>query len=196
MMRTVSVFCVFISVLFALPSRATLVRWSGNGHCYEARLRPAGIKWASAQTECVTDGGYLATITSQAENDFVFALISGNPSFWFIDSSGNGEGPWLGGFQPGGSPEPGGNWQWDRTGEPFSFANWAVFQPDNAGGAEDRINFWAAGTLIGPQWNDLAEVVEVQSYILEMNTCTVPVDETSWGRIKALYQQSSQESAP
>ena len=73
-----------------------------NGHYYE--FVPDIVNWheAKAAAELMTflgAQGHLATVTSQSEHDF---LLSTFPS-----ASANA-GPWLGGFQPAGSPEPAG----------------------------------------------------------------------------------------
>src|SRR4030042_2151515 len=102
------------------PSGA--VKWD-NGHCYEAVLAP-GVSWDQAQAQCVARGGHLVTITSAEENAFVFSLVSGNASFWFLDAFGNGLGPWLGGYQISGSVGPAGGWG-GVTGEAFyASTNW------------------------------------------------------------------------
>ncbi len=110
----VSVFVLLLCLMNV--SSSALVEWplneGGNGHYYEVILVPEGIDWQAAYNAANAAGGYLATITSQAENDFVYSLASINTAFW---TPGRGEtsiGPWLGGFQPDGSPEPDGNWQW------------------------------------------------------------------------------------
>ena len=129
------------------------VKWS-NGHCYEAVLA-AGLSWEDAQSACEARGGHLATIGSAGENAFVFSLVSGNNAFWYLDTFGNGLGPWLGGYQSAGSQEPDGGWQW-VTDEPFNYANWELDQPDNGGGSIDqnRLRFFKRGGLIGSHWDD------------------------------------------
>lgn len=144
-----------------------------TGHYYDVIESATGFSWfdAKSEAEALTffgAPGHLTTITSQAENDFIFnslPLISG-------------ENYWIGGFQPEGSPEPQGNWQW-TTGEPFSFANWVTGEPNNfpsfAGPNEDGIH------LIGVngQWNDLNRnrgVMPDGSYgfIVEFEVSSVP----------------------
>ena len=64
--------------------------------------------------------GYLATLTDQAENDFVYSM--GNPQ-WH----------WVGGFQNLNSPtysEPSGGWEW-VTGEAWVYENWHPGEPNN-----------------------------------------------------------------
>lgn len=101
-------------------------------------------------------GGYLATLSSPAENNFVFSLIDA-PQFW--NDSINGSGPAIGGFQPEGSPEPGDGWRW-VTDEPWSYTNWFPGQPDDGAGgtSEDRLHYFS-GFQIGVRastWNDIA----------------------------------------
>ena len=140
-------------------------RWSGNGHYYAARLVQSGIAWHDAQRACVAEGGYLATITSAEEHQLVFALVSTDPRFWFIDGVGNGEGPLLGGFQANSSAEPSGGWRW-VTGEPFSYTAWSPREPNNSGG-ESRLVFFRQGGLIGDRWNDVGEFSLLRGYICE-----------------------------
>src|SRR5436190_20680061 len=107
----------------AFSASAQPVQWpvisGGNGHFYEGILAPSGITWGNAQTNAAFRGGYLATITSAAENGFVYGLIAGNSSFWYVTGT-EAWGPWLGGLQPAGSVEPAGGWTW-VTGESFAY---------------------------------------------------------------------------
>ena len=57
-------------------------------------------------------GGVLASLTSAAEDKFVFDLASTVSAAWQLDSGGNGRGPWLGGVQAPNSNEPAGGWSW------------------------------------------------------------------------------------
>ena len=156
--------------------RATLVEWpissGGNGHFYEVVVVPEGIDWGSANSEAIAAGGYLATITSEAENDFIFDLVRVFEEFWspriwpeWLPLYLNG--PWLGGFQPEGSPELAGNWQW-VTGEPFVFSNWATGEPDNWD-QDDRLQMYAGGTLNdNSKWNDHLGVWHTHGYVVEI----------------------------
>ena len=69
----------------AATANATLVEWlvseGGNGHFYEAIAVPEGISWTDASEAANLKGGYLVTITSQAENDFVHDLIN-DAMYW------------------------------------------------------------------------------------------------------------------
>ncbi len=131
-----------------------------NGHYYQAITVPGGINWfdAKAAAESRTFAGlqgHLATVTSQQENDF----ITENLPFAARQRD------WLGGFQPSGSPEPGGNWQW-VTGEPFSYTNWAGGEPNDAGN-EDGLHFFTDSG----QWNDESRgSMRPQGYVVEYGT--------------------------
>src|SRR6266478_4337030 len=118
-------FSCFMLVTFSTqaqtPSLVTMTNWpkraGGNGHFYEA-VATSGIVWSNASAAATNRGGYLATITSAQENQLVFGLIQGNTNLWTRRPSTDSWGPWIGGVQPPGSPEPAGGWTW-VTGEPF-----------------------------------------------------------------------------
>src|SRR5690606_2011172 len=104
----------------------------------------------------VADGGYLATVESAAENTFIFGLAD-DPRFWskpILEQRG----PWLGGFQVPGSPEPGGGWRWvEPTDSPFTYTNWGPVDPNNGLGVENALAFVGtpSGSARAPYWQDL-----------------------------------------
>jgi len=163
------------------------VQWSENEHWYEAVLVGAsGIAWTDAQSAAVRRGGYLVTITSPAENDFVFSLVSGDDNFWFRDSLfGNGIGPWIGGFQFDKLAEPDGHWRW-TTSEAWSYTNWAISsnpfaaEPNNSDGVEDYAQLFGLRQLKGSTWNDFPNNGYpdrgefVRGYIVEYNNLPIP----------------------
>lgn len=127
----------------------------GNGHQYQAVPGSPFLTWTMADQLAHAQGGYLATLTSAAENDFVFSLIDA-PQFW--NDSINGSGPAIGGFQADGSPEPSNGWRW-ATDEPWAYTNWFPGQPDNGAGGptEGSLHFcsFENGVRINT-WNDIA----------------------------------------
>ncbi|MDO9106739.1 MAG: cadherin domain-containing protein, partial [Methylovulum sp.] len=141
-------------VAVALTDINEPVQWQvsngGNGHFYQVVSVPEGITWDAAKLAAEAAGGYLATITSAEESAFVYTLESTHTNLW------------LGGFQPPGSPEPIGNWQW-VTGEPFNYMNWSPVQPDNAWSGEDYLQVFPSG-----DWNDLSRQWNTSGYILEI----------------------------
>ena len=138
----------------------------GNGHSYLAVPAPPGLTWNTADQLAQAQGGYLATITSAAENAFVFSLV--NSSSFFTAS--NGSGPALGGYNPGTPSSP--NWSW-VTGEPWTFDNWGPSLPDYAdfgSGPEDRLHYFSfIGSTPANTWNDLHhDDQNIGGYIIEM----------------------------
>ncbi|MDX2146452.1 MAG: lectin-like protein [Planctomycetota bacterium] len=152
--------------------RAWTCEFGGGGQAYQAFQAPEGITWAQADAQAQSLGGHLAVITSAAENDFVYSFVGGNQAFWASESNGNALGPWIGGVQPAGSPEPGGGWSW-VTGEPFAFSAWALGEPNNSnGGIEDRLQFFGNAVPASNRWNDYPGGRNtVRGFIVEFPRC-------------------------
>ena len=147
--------------LMKLPG-AGVVKW--NQHEYAAAYTPDGITWDDAKAAAEAKGGHLVTITSEAENQFVYSLVE-DDKFWIWDGY-DGEGPWLGGYQRQGSSEPAGGWAW-VNGDPFSeYTNWGRGEPNNAG-YEERLEFIGKGTKKGNTWNDRDGSIRKMGYIIE-----------------------------
>ena len=135
---------------------------SANGHVYEVVFGPEPFPWyeAKAQAKSRSFGGrqgHLATITSQAENDFIAAS--------FPDAASGC--CWLGGNQPGDTPapnpDPAAGSQW-VTDEPFTYTNWAGGEPNDAGGQEDSFAFLPEHP---GEWNDVPGAGKVGGYVVE-----------------------------
>ena len=98
-----------------------------NGHSY---YRSTGsMTWTAARQACLNMGGHLVTVTTAAENTFIFNLW---PNGWIGLTDEVVEG----------------QWRW-VTGETFSWANWNGGEPNNSNN-EDYIQFVGGG-----KWNDL-----------------------------------------
>ena len=135
----------------------------GNGHTYRVVAASGPISWDAASALAAQAGGYLATITSAAENAFVFSLID-DSVYW--TQTINGHGPWIGGYQPAGSLEPDGGWTWVAppgalAAEPFAYSDWESGEPNNQTVVvdgltydADRIAFFHLGTGRAPTWSD------------------------------------------
>lgn len=162
--------CVIVMFFITLPAVADRVAWSGNGHEYEAVSVPSGVTWFAANAAAAEAGGHLATITSLAENDFVFRQLVNSPEFWTDLFAGSccSWGPWIGGFQPDGSVEPSDNWQW-VTGEPFEFTMWRAGEPNQDDGTnEDHLHFFAAPNgARSNRWNDFPGGRQMVGYVVE-----------------------------
>jgi len=179
---------------------ATLVQWSsddgGNDHWYEVVEAddpndpndPNYISWSAAAVDAEERGGYLATLTSPEEENFVNNALGiyTNNDYWFKDGADNWQGPWLGGYQvTDDDSTPASDWKW-VTGEAWSsYINWANGEPNDAGpepppnflenGHEQYLQFfWQEGAPIEPKWNDIVHNSPVHAYIVEYNPIPEP----------------------
>ncbi|MEM9151567.1 MAG: lectin-like protein, partial [Cyanobacteria bacterium P01_F01_bin.3] len=131
--------------------------WDGNGHTYELTLNEF-YSWTDARQLALDKGGYLATITSQEEQDavagFVFGQLFGDGDFdWAV---------WLGGYDADNEeswvwadgPEAGQQfWQGKDDGSPTdgAFVNWDGGEPNFIFGLdEDYLGLY----VFGGEWND------------------------------------------
>lgn len=109
-----------------------------NGHYYYVYDLDAITTWEEAQEYCESQGGYLATITSQEENEFVYSYLRSNfdyESAYFGFTDRNEEGTWI----------------W-ANGEKSSYTNWHPGEPNSENPNEDYAMYYfkySDGT-----WND------------------------------------------
>jgi len=168
---------VAMSVM-SLSTHGAPVRWTvaagGNGNYYEIIVTnpPTFRTWGQANgaaSSQVFNGisGYLATITSQEEHDFIQALD-------WSTTLPTLNGAWIGGVQPSGSGEPDTDWQW-VTGEVWDYTNWGGGEPNNQN--EEDWLMVNAPTSKGGLWND--ENGATAAYIVEFES-TVPLPEAIW----------------
>ena len=136
----------------AQGTQGTCVLNTANGHYYE--FVGDSLNWEEARAAanlrfCNGVQGHLATITSTAENTHVGGLSALAMH--------------IGGFQPPGSPEKDGNFQW-VTGEASSYDNWATNEPSNSGFAGEEAVMYNAGGVL---WNDLNLTTDLSGYVVE-----------------------------
>jgi hypothetical protein len=151
-------------------SGAQWVTWEvsagGNGHEYMAVPKSGGLTWDQAYFEAdQIYGGYLATITSQGENNFIFGLIN-SPQFF---TGLNGSGPAIGGYLPPGAGN--GQYAW-VSGEAWNYTNWYPNRPDGFNVNERNLEFFSGvGNTPGSQWNDInGNDSNIGGYVVERNT--------------------------
>lgn len=125
------------------PPRPGMTQGPESGHFYEPVTALEALDWEEARSDAESRSfrgvpGHLVTITSEGEDLFVREAFSEELR----------SGPWLGGFQPVGSEEPAGGWQW-VTGEPFEYTNWGDGEP-NDGVDEACLQYLDEP----PGWND------------------------------------------
>jgi len=159
-----------------LPDECAVCGWvqwpsirGGNDHYYLAVALQSIITWFNADSAAQEAGGYLASILSKEENEFVYSLVD-SPQFWANPFATNlYNGPWLGGFQLPGSVEPADGWNW-TSGEPWSYSRWYPGEPDDLGLNEDRIHYYSTSAPMSPEWNDARSNNSVIAYVIERDT--------------------------
>jgi hypothetical protein len=170
--------CLAATVCVATPVQWTVAS-GGNDHWYEAVKATANIAWTEAQAACEARGGHLVTLTSAAENAYVFSLVDSAPywapstwqEYWY--------GPWIGARQPNPQPsdEPGGGWAW-VTGEAWGYTNWSStldnWETEDYG---QYFGLWSEGR--GAKWNDYDGAFgdageSPQSYVVEWDEANIP----------------------
>ena len=112
---------VAAAAVSAVPVWAyTWITWDvtagGNGHEY-AVIEAADV-WSTQQLLAQAEGAHLVTITSSAENQFLYSDV--------YDRFG----AWMGLYQDPGTAEPNAGWQW-VTGEALSYTHWKAGEPNN-----------------------------------------------------------------
>ena len=134
-----------------------------NGHYYE--YVSTALTWTSAKAaadECSLYGlkGYLATVTSQTENDFIKEKLSADGWLGGTDQAASDVWRWASG------PEAGIQfWQGLSNGSTTTYAYWNSGEPNNSGGAEYYLQIYSSGTNPG-RWNDLGTSSEL-GYVVE-----------------------------
>lgn len=176
-----------IALLTTLVARPQIghtepVLWDVSGHYYERVDTADPLTWYAARDAAASMSylgmvGHLATITSQAENNFIISALGDEFAL---------RAHYLGGFQPPGSLEPAGGWEW-VTGEPWAFNKFLDGEPNNSYidlSQEDALMFHGTGS---DRWNDfpinLAEIpfnftIASPGYVVEYEATPVPEPST------------------
>ena len=107
---------------YSFPSAIIAADQTYAGHEYRVVVDKGIHDWRIANAQA-TNGWYLATITSQQEQNFIESLIKNAQEYYQNHRYSEGiEGLWLGGFFKNNS------WHW-VTGESWSYTNWGPSQP-------------------------------------------------------------------
>jgi len=176
-----AVLAIAVFGVLALPAGAQPEPWAhpdGTIHYYHAVAASSGITQTKAMDSAVSRGGYLATITSQSENDFVFGLVDSSRYWYQRPGSGLLAGPWLGGTRTPGYSSPDSGWSWSN-GESFSFENWTPGEPDNLSGS--AMDFGEAMTRV-PTWNSVTDTeTALRGFVAELSAAQTTVGLTQIG---------------
>lgn len=140
-----------------------------NGHWYEF-ISDYGINWDNAKAAAelrshLDSPGHLATITTQAENDFIHDNFSAQiQEAWSLRSDGAPQ-AWLGGISPD-ERYPSSGWEW-ITGENWDFTGWGNGEPN--GGHTNARNIATIDLRVElGGWNDTVwNTPGIEGYIVE-----------------------------
>ncbi|MCG8564561.1 MAG: PEP-CTERM sorting domain-containing protein [Desulfobacterales bacterium] len=171
---TIILSLIIPTLFFALP-----VQWDeqsgGNGHWYEVVLVDNNLTWNEAKAQSRDRNGYLTSITTAQENDFVFGLVSDYVGNTPVDNWVNDY--WLGGFRV---QDDAGNytqsWAWD-SGEDWEYTNWNSIsnEPNNYGGNQNYLHYW-----YGSVWDDVHDHYWMSGFVVEyLDDPSAPVPEPS-----------------
>ncbi len=120
-----------------------------NGHYYKYFEDSSITTWEEAKDYCESLGGYLVTITSSEEQEFIFN---------YIKPLAGSENVFIGIQNVNGST----NWETWENGEEVTYENWGVGEPDNYNGSQ---YYGAISTayrrgnsyfIVPGQWDDIA----------------------------------------
>jgi hypothetical protein len=119
-----------------------------NGHLY-CLLSPN--TWSNAEAEAVSLGGHLATVRNADEEQWIYSTFSKC-----------GGSMWIGLTDR----DKVFSFRW-TSGEPVTYTNWEVDQPDNGTGAvEFYVHIWPPGSRSPGKWNDYLNVDNVFGFPL------------------------------
>jgi hypothetical protein len=149
-MNRIKLIVLLMSIAIAISTSPTfamispIIEWMGHWYF----LTDPGT-WPEAEAEAVAAGGHLVTFNDFPENLEIFSLFH---NYLQQDYMGPVDvGAWIGLYQPPGSTEPDGGWQW-ISGEPVTWINWASGEPSNDEGVE---NYAHCGFFVQwGCWND------------------------------------------
>jgi len=137
-------------------------KWSGtgsNGHTYCAYQLGGGKNFYDTFTFAKQVGGYVVTITSNAERTYINTNILANTTGYNLNNN-----IWIGYNKvayPGNSTEftwiTGEDWTIDWTTSPNSTPQsfFATGEPNNSGGTEGSCHIYSTSGNASRQWNDL-----------------------------------------
>jgi VCBS repeat-containing protein len=136
-----------------------------DGHYYKF-ISASNLSWTDARAQALAMGGYLASITSAAENSFIRNSVTGGNYAWIGASDTGSEGAWT--WADG--PEAGQQF-WQGAGLPQggsvvnnAYNAWWGSEPNDAGGNEDYALIDHNGA-----WTDVPATYGVAGYVVEFS---------------------------
>lgn len=138
------------------PSGDGWVLDSDNGHYY--RIVTTEVTWGQANSGATADGAYLATVTSQDEENFIANL----PGWSHVRY-----GVWTGGQSLDVNLQDSSHWSWTtgpEAGSDFTYMAWRSGEPNGWG--DDTVSYMVIEDR-GADWNDVPPYFNNRAYIEE-----------------------------
>lgn len=138
------------------PSGDGWVLDSDNGHYY--RIVTTEVTWDQANSHATADGAYLATVTSQDEENFIANL----PGWSHVRY-----GVWTGGQSLDVNLQDSSHWSWTtgpEAGSDFTYMAWRSGEPNGWG--DDTVSYMVIEDR-GADWNDVPPYFNNRAYIEE-----------------------------
>ncbi len=134
-------------VVYTREDIQSFERPEGGTHYYEVVLvESMNVSWVQAAILADAAGGYLASMTSPEENEFVFGLVNDDTYYWEFPDDYTADshyrikiGPFLGGVRVSDTEDSLDGWQW-LSGEPWDYSNWAQNLNDGVTDRDPRDN--------------------------------------------------------
>ncbi len=151
----IHIMILFLSAPTVCKAADEKIRSDATDHYYQ--VYKTKKTWSDARFSCEKAGGYLVTVTSAAERDFLVKrfFAGSRQSFWAgaTDSETEGQWKWL-------------------TGEPFDFADWRKGEPNDQKG-EDCLEM---PVYFDYQWNDVPDAAKRNCYVCEWGDTAIETD--------------------
>lgn len=167
-------FSPLLSSVHAQPAQY----FAGTGHWYQAIWRPGASAWSQCRDSAYSLGGYLASIHSQSENDFVTGLA---PSL-------ADDGAFLGGTDEMSE----GTWNW-VSGEAWTYEDWCGGTPPGTSPSEDYLMI--GGGSPSDCWYNRSDTTFDNWFVVEYehSPCYQPLTPQYYGATGHWYQVVSAE---
>lgn len=133
---------------FTAKAQKFLNVYTYNGHSY--KYFPGSVTWEEADKICKSLGGYLVTITSEEENNFVYKLLDHNRDTWIglNDARKNGKYVWV-------------------TKERTDYRKFGKEVNSGFKGKEKYFGFYDTRSGYGKKWNDFRNESSDMAFVCE-----------------------------
>ena len=156
----------FAQVEFTVTDKPHSIKYEAEYNGRKYALYDVPLTWHEAKEYCEEQGGHLATVSDENENEFIKSFIA----------NGGQNGYWLGATDE----ITEGIWKW-VTGEEFLFSDWYADNPNNSGNNEHYLEIRKD---YGNLWNDdcnnkfSEDVLAYQGFICEFENATPRTEST------------------